>query len=115
MDTLAQAFAKAAATRKDDDISRTIISFVHQGMWPFRAGRVTLGLDYNIDYMNHTLWVELEDYPDAPFSYKIDDRRMHQAYQPELFLIESVREPLIKHFRYRPRVEPDDHIILGED
>lgn len=115
MDTLAQALAKAAAQRNDDDVSRTIVAFVHEGMWPFNTGRVTLWLEYDMDYLNHTLWVQSERYMWMPFNYKIDDRQMYQAYQPELFLIEAVRTPLIKHFRYRPSVEPDDHIVLGED
>lgn len=115
MGTLADAFAKAAAAAKDDEITRTIVSFAAEGMWPFHTGTVTVWMDYNIDYMNHTLWVQIEEYPSAPFGHKIDDELMYRSYQPELYLIESIREPLIKHFRYRPALPVDDHIQLGED
>lgn len=115
MNELAESFFRAAEVHKDNESVRAIVSFAVEGMWPFHTGTAYLWFDYNIDYTIRTLWVELDILPTHPFHYVIDEKKMFQVHDPLSYLTYSIRDQLIKHFRYRPSLPVDDHILLGED
>jgi hypothetical protein len=116
MNALAEAFAKAAASRKDAEWVTALGKVVSQAVWPFHLGNAIVWIDDGMmDYRIRTIWIELQGLPNYSFKHKFDPDQMMQAYEPHLYLFESMREPLFNHFRYRPCLPVDEHIILGEE
>lgn len=116
MVSLIEAIRQEAARRKDADWVAQLGEVISQAVWPFHLGRATVWIDdYEFYNRTRTLKIEIERLPLYPFAYKFDADIMMAAYEPHAYLFESMREPLFKHFRYRPCLPVEDHIILGED
>ena len=116
MNVLGEAFAKAAASRKDAEWIGELGKVVKLALWPFDGGNATISR-YETGSFGYDLRfrIELEAFPDLPFEFVIDERQIYQAYYPEQFLFDSMKLPLFNHFRYRPSLPVDDHIVLGEE
>lgn len=116
MGSLAQAFAEAAIRRKDADWVSQLGAIIGQAVWPFKLGRATVWIDDGEFWARErTVKIDVERLPTHRFLFKFDERALSQAYEPHDFLMESMREPLFNHFRYRPCLPVEDHIVLGED
>lgn len=113
---LAEAFAEEAARRKDAEWTGLLCSVIRQAIAPFDTGKITISIEEaGFSMSGRTLWFEIETLRSYPFRFKYDEWVAYQAYDPVQYLFESVREPLFNHFRYRPSLPVDDHIVLGED
>ena len=114
---LAESYAEHLANRKDAEWIGALGKVVRHAFGLFDTGRVTLSLERSslISGDDAILWIEIERLPGLPFKFKYDERAIGLAYFPEEVLFEQIREPLFNHFRYRPSLPVDDHIVLGED
>ena len=94
-----------------------LYEIVAKGMAPFKTGVISMAIESEPDFLSRvrTLWVEVETLKRHPFRHKFDEWMMLQAYYPDRDLLDAVSQPLFDHFRYRPAVPVDDHIILGEN
>lgn len=94
-----------------------LCEIVAKGMAPFKTGVISMAIESEPDFLSRvrTLWIEVETLKRFPFRHKFDERMMPQAYYPDQYLLDAVAQPLFDHFRYRPAVPADDHIILGEN
>lgn len=115
MGSLSEAFRKAEEQRKYDIFGQDLGAIIQQGLFPFHPGNIRLSLEQDFASFIRTLYVEIDAVRIYPFKYKLDERQLWQAYDPEHYVLESIREPLINHLRYRPTLPVDDHIVLGED
>lgn len=94
-----------------------LCEIIQKGMAPFKTGVISMAIESEPDPLSRvrTLWVEAETLKRHPFRHKFDEWMMLQAYYPDRYLLDAVAQPLFDHFRYRPAVPVDDHIILGEN
>lgn len=117
MGELSEAFKDSIIQKEADEEYKALGEMIVSAMAPFKTGTISLGLDSDVDFYRNgrTLWVELETLPNYPFTFKIDDRAAHRDYDPTRHILNQIAEPLFKHFRYRPSLPVDDHIILGEE
>lgn len=108
--------AEAFAARKDEtpEWLRELGKVVKRAMAPFDTGEVRVSLEERKSLDHRILWIELENVPGLPFRHAFSERTVAQAYFPEQYLYDSMAEDLFRHFRYRPTLPVDDHIILGE-
>lgn len=91
-------------------------SVIQQAMAPFKTGKATISIsDSDSSYNGRTLWFEIEALPTYPFRFKYDEWVVFRAYDPVDYLVQTIKQPLFNHFRYRPSLPVDDHIVLGED
>lgn len=111
---LGEAFVREAERRKDDDWIRELGIVARFAMQPWDLGEVTVSIED--DYGSaRKIWIEFSRLPGYPFRFMYDQWLAMQAYDPRAYLVDSMREPLFKHLRYRPCLPVEDHIILGED
>lgn len=96
---------------EDEKMRKRVAHAIKEGMFPFDSGNFQLYTWYDIDYFRSTLKVVVERLPDHVFEYVIDHAKL-VAY-PDSFVDEFVYE-LFRHFRYRPAIPVEDHILLGE-
>jgi hypothetical protein len=116
MSSLAQAFAEEAERRKDATWVDRLGDIIGQAVWPFKLGLARVWIDEGYIWdTERTIKIDLERLPNFPFAFKFDERSMYQAYDPHAYMLESMSKPLFNHFRYRPCLPVEDHIILGEE
>lgn len=89
---------------------------IEEGMWPFRFGSVCFYSGYDLDFLRE--WVVAELTPiigNSMFYGKIYFSRDELIdYYPIEFYV-KMAERFFNAFRYRPRVEPESNIELGEN
>ena len=115
---LLKAFAEHERQRKDAAFGQRLGSIVQEGMFPFKTGDISLALEQDMDLYDfgRTLLIDIDAVRGYTFKYKFNEKELwRDAYDAEDYILQSVAEPLIKHFRYRPSLPVDDHIVLGED
>lgn len=116
MNTLAEAFAKAAASRKDNEWVQRLTDVARLAIFPFEPGKATVSVyEEGFRYRGRTFRIEIELLPAYPFTLTIDDPIVLDEFAYEHFLFDTLAKPLFEHFRYRPSLPVDDHIVLGED
>jgi hypothetical protein len=102
--------------RTDEPLVDRLSKIIREAMQPFVHGTVWISI-FPIDLFDDTVTLEIEipALPWMPFRYKYSRSHMDRAYYPNDYLITDIREDLFNHFRYRPSLPIDDHIILGEE
>lgn len=116
MGTLVEAWRQHQIDQHEKDMWNEVKSFVRAGMYPFHSGRITMSwMEPGFEDLDRTLLIELEAVPNYPFKFKFDEAALFRAWEPEAFFLESIARPVVKHFRYRPTLPVDDHIVLGEE
>lgn len=113
MNLLAEAMARYEA----DDWIRELCLVVKEALTPFNTGDIVLSFDdiAILHYGKRVLWIESKALRGHQFRFEIDEREMYKADDPQWYVFNTVRTPLFKHFRYRPSLPVDDHIVLGEE
>ena len=116
MGSLAEAWRQHQFDQHEKRLWDQVRDAIRAGMWPFDTGTVTMSwYEPGFENLDRTLLIEIETVPNYDFKYKVDERAMFRAYDPEAFFVDSICEPIFRHFRYRPSLPVDDHIVLGED
>lgn len=111
---LAKAFAEQQQRRKDDLWARELGIVARFAMQPWDLGNVTISIEDDQRTVR-TIWIEFENLRDLPFRFKFDEWMVLKAFDPQAYLVDSMRQPLFEHIRYRPSLPVEDHIVLGED
>lgn len=114
MVSLGEAFVRQAVIRRDTDVIDSLRRVIKHAVGLFHLGPYTFYLEEDLG-RGRKLTVEAPGLPDYPFKYVLNTYELGRALDPHAYLYETLREPLFNHFRYRPGIEPDDHIILGEE
>lgn len=117
--SLGQQFIRAAVVRKDTDVIESLLRVIKHAVGTFHLGPYMFYFEEAGGSLGangvRKLIVEPQRHPMYRFTYMLDTYSLGLAYDPHAYLFETLREPLFNHFRYRPGIEPDDHIILGEE
>lgn len=112
MTALGDAFKKAYDSQGDRQLVRAVCRAVEDAIFPFDPGDIQLDTWYNIDYWNHTLRVVVERFPNYDFAFVLSGDDM---LRDEHATLNRFYSELFHHYRYRPALPVDDHILLGED
>lgn len=96
----------------DDHVIKMIGHVVDNAIFPFNPGKIEAYLWYDIDQWSHTIKATVERLPKHDFLFVINSSET--LANPDNYLDKFYQE-LFKHFRYRPSLPVDDHILLGED
>lgn len=108
-------FQNLAETRTNEPFLSRISRIVADAMWPFTP-TVWLSLSEPSFLDNiQTIWIEAKELPLLPFKHKFNRSVLEQAYYPNDVLIADMSERLFDHFRYRPSLPVEEHIVLGEE
>jgi hypothetical protein len=100
---------------RDDAVLRKLATVVRNAMYPFKTGTVRAFIEpVGFDWSGHKFYLEVETLPRHVFKHMISETALLSAYNPEDYLVIDMRDSLFNHFRHR-WVEPEDHIILGEE
>lgn len=94
------------------ELIRRVGRVVDLAIFPFRSGQVQTYTWYDIDYNRYDIKVTVELFPEYVFAFPINYPKL--LADPDIYM-ESFFEGLFKHFRYRPSLPVEDHIVLGED
>lgn len=98
-------------SQQDQDHLNWIGEAIKFGLFPWDPGKITFYVSYEHGGMlEPCLIAETERLPKLPFAEKLDllSKDDHQA-------LAEYADKAFEWFRYRYRIEPEDHIILGED
>ena len=117
MSELYTGFTKSVVQAGDRRFVQRLGEVVKLAISPFNLGKATLWIeDYNNLFSGERVFcLELERLPNYPFKHKFNERDMMRDSDPEAFIYESVGKTLFNHFRYRPSLPVEEHIILGEE
>lgn len=84
---------------------------VLEGLKPFKPGKLEAYIHEDWG-SGRTLRVCVDNLPNSDFVMSLDLISLTQAPDGGLF---QIYQRVFKHYRYRPALPIDDHIILGED
>ena len=90
-----------------DRLGATVV----QAIFPFTPGRIVSYIHEDWG-QGRTLRVEVENLPNHDFVMSLD--LISITREPDGGL-SKIYERLFKHYRYRPSLPVDDHIVLGTD
>ena len=96
-------YGKEKERRKDDDWIKVLGNVIKLALWPFEPGGISVSR-YELGAFGRELMFrfDVENFPEYPFKWAIDERQIYQAYFPEQFVFDALKDPLFRHFRYRP-------------
>jgi hypothetical protein len=114
MTSLADAFQRAAAADRTKMWTDRYAQVMELGLAPFDTGGIFISID-DRERFDRVLTFRMERLPSYPFRFKFSDEQLVQAYSVEEWLFDQIKDPLFRHFRYRPSLPVDDHIVLGEE
>lgn len=118
MNELADAIMTAANQEKQRNGFRELGEVVREALFPFDPGNMNLHLYEDAsDFLSNrtTVSVVVDRLKDYPFRFQINQRDAYNSGDPQHYFLDNVAKPLFDHFRYRPSLPVDDHIILGEE
>ncbi len=108
MSALARAFVEQYPERS---IMPNLGAAIDVAIFPFKSGKVTAYLSDDWVERGRTLIVEVENIPNYRFVMSLD--LISLTHEPDGGLT-KIYERVFKHYRYRPTIPPDDHIVLGD-
>lgn len=86
---------------------------VKQAIFPFDPGRVTAWSSELRDFTETDLVVEVDVLRGYPFKTSLSRRSLIEMNPYDV--MRSFYKDLFNHYRYRPALPVDDHIVLGEN
>jgi hypothetical protein len=96
---------------RDKDSFENLGRAVVEGIWPFEPGKIDAYIHEDWG-SGRTLRVYVENLPNHDFVMSLDLISLVQEPDGGLF---KIYQRVFKHYRYRPALPVDDHIVLGEE
>jgi hypothetical protein len=96
----------------DDFTLDGCVKVIRAAIFPFEPGKVTAWLSEQM-LPGRKLEIEVETLRTWPFATMIDDRRL--VLDPSFKVIYDIYQTIYRHYRNRPTLPVDDHIVLGEE
>lgn len=117
MSILGDSFKQMALDEEQQRLWEGVGRVIDSAIGPFKPGPLTMEIAPSETLGSNIITLRLiaKRLPNYPFSFALSMTAIDKAYFPEEYVFQAIRQPLFDHFRYRPSLPVDDHIILGEE
>jgi hypothetical protein len=97
---------------RDNSIMKNLGEAIDIAIAPFKPGRIEAYVSEDFKEFGRSLQVTVESLPDHDFKMPLDIPSM--VGEPDGGL-QIIYQKVFHHYRYRPSLPVDDHIVLGEE